>query len=52
MFGRIFSNLLAKYKLPDDTEGIFIEINLRITKSLISGTYRPPSQSVEYILRI
>ena len=52
MFGRICSNLLAKQNFPDDIEGIFIEINLRITKSLISGTYRPPSQTVEYFLSI
>ena len=46
------SKILAKHKLPYDTEGIFIEINLRKTKWLIFGTYRPPRQSVEYLLSI
>ena len=46
------SKQLAKHKLSYDTEGIFIEINLRKTKWLIFGTYRPPSQSVEYLLSI
>ena len=39
---------LGKHKFPVDIEGIFIEINLRKTKWLILGTYRPPNQSVDY----
>ena len=39
---------LSKHKFPVDIEGIFIEINLRKTKWLILGTYRPPNQSVDY----
>ena len=35
---------LTKHKLPDDIEGIFIEINLRKVKWLLFGTYRPPQQ--------
>ena len=46
------SKQLAKYKLPYDTEGIFIAINLRKTKWLIFGTYHPPSQSVKCLLSI
>ena len=38
------SNSARKHTLPDDIEGMFIEINLRKTKWLILGTYRPPSQ--------
>ena len=32
---------VTKHKLPGDIEGIFVEINLRKTKWLIFGTYRP-----------
>ena len=45
------SKQLAKYKFPDDTEVIFIEINLRKTNWLIFGTYCRPSQSVEYFFK-
>ena len=36
---------LSKHTLPDDIEGMFIEINLRKLKLLLFGTYHPPSQS-------
>ena len=36
------SKQLSKHKLPDDIEGAFIEVNLRITKWLLFGTYRTP----------
>ena len=39
---------MSEHKFPVDIEGIFIEINLRKTKWLILGTYRPPNQSVDY----
>ena len=39
---------LTKHKLPEDIESIFVEVNLRKTKWLIFGGYRPPRQSVEY----
>ena len=42
------SKLLADYKLTDDTEGIFVELNLRKKKWLLFGSYHPPSQSDEY----
>ena len=46
----ISSKQLAKGRLPDDIESILIEINLRKTKWLIFGTYRPPSQSFLLII--
>ena len=33
---------------PNDFESIFLEINLRHTKWLLSGCYHPPSQSDDY----
>ena len=42
---------LTKYILPDDIEGIFVEINLRKTKWLLFGGYRPPRQQAEYFLK-
>ena len=36
---------LSEHKFAVDIEGIFIEINLRKTKWLILGTYRPLNQS-------
>ena len=39
---------LVKYVLPNDIEGLFIEINLRKTKWLLFGTYHPPSQQDYY----
>ena len=41
---------LSEHKFPIDIEGIFIEINLRKTKWLILGTYRPPNPSIDYFL--
>ena len=45
------SNSARKHTLPDDIEGMFIEINLRKTKWLILGTYRPPSQPDDYFFK-
>ena len=42
------SKQLTKHKRLDGIEGVLIEVNLRKIKWLIFGTYRPPSQSVEY----
>ena len=39
------SKLLADHKLPNDIEGIFVELNLRKKKWLIFGSYHLPSQS-------
>ena len=39
---------LTKHILPDDIEEIFVEINLRKTKWLLFGGYRPPRQQAEY----
>ena len=42
---------LVKHKLPEDIEGVFVEINLRKSKWLIFGGYRPPCQSVEHFFK-
>ena len=42
---------LTKHILPDDIEEIFVEINLRKTKWLLFGGYRPPRQQAEYLLK-
>ena len=39
---------LTKFVLPDDIEGVFIEINLRKVKWLLFGTYHPPNQQDYY----
>ena len=39
------SRKLDQFKLDDDIEGIFIEINLRKSKLLMLAIYRPPSSS-------
>ena len=45
------SKQLTKHKLPDDIEGVFIEVNLRKIKWLIFDTYHPSSQPVEYFFK-
>ena len=45
------SKLVSKHTLPDDMEGMFIEINLRKTKWLILGTYHPPNQPDDYFFK-
>ena len=42
---------LTKHILPDYIEGIFAEINLRITNWLLFGGYRPPRKQAEYFLK-
>ena len=42
------SKSLAGHKLPQDIEGIFVELDLRKKKWLLFGSYNPPSQSDEY----
>ena len=41
----ISSKILAKHVLPTDIEELFIELNFRKCKWLLSGIYHPPSQS-------
>ena len=48
----ILSKLLADHKLPDDAEGIFVELNLRKKKWLPFGSYHAPSQSHDYFFHI
>ena len=42
---------LTKHKLPDDIEGIFVEINLGKVKWLLFGCNHPPRQQGEYLLK-
>ena len=42
------SNLLTKHFLPNDIEGLFVELIFRKCKWLLLGTYHPPSQSDQY----
>ena len=37
--------------MPDNIEGMFIEINLRKTKWLIIGTYHPSNQTDDYFFK-
>ena len=37
------SKILEKHKLPQDVEGMFVELNFRKIKWLLFGTYHPPS---------
>ena len=45
------SKQLFDYSLPDDIEGLFIELNFRKSKWLLGGIYHPPSQDDNYIFR-
>ena len=47
----ISSKLVSKHTLPDDIEGMFIEIKLRKTKWLILWTYHPPNQPDDYFFK-
>ena len=42
------SKELKDHNFPEDIEGIFVELNFRKTKWLLFGSYRPPSQLVNY----
>ena len=46
------SKLVSKHTLPDDIEGMFIEIKLRKTKWLILGIYHPPNQPDDYFFKV
>ena len=50
--GDIPSKLVSKHILPNDIEGMFIEINLRKTKWLIFGTYYIPNQPDNYFFKV
>ena len=39
------TKILTKRNLPEDIEGIFLEINFRKSKWLLYGIYHPPSQN-------
>ena len=36
------SKILEVHKLPQDVEGMFVELNFRKIKWLLFGTYHPP----------
>ena len=42
------TKILTKHNLPEDIEGIFLEINFRKSKWLLCGIYHPPSQNDQY----
>ena len=41
----------VNWDLNQDIEGVFVKVNLRKTKWLIFGVYRPLCQSVEYLFK-
>ena len=43
--------LLNNHNLPDDIEGLFVELNFRKTRLLLVGTYHPPCQNDEYYFK-
>ena len=43
---------LTKNRLPDDTEGLFIEINLRKVKWLLFGTYHLHQQQDHFLKQV
>ena len=45
------SKLLTKHSFPNDTEGLFVEINFRKSKWLLFGTYHPASQNDQYYFK-
>ena len=42
------AKVLNNHQLPNDIEGIFIELNMKNNKWLLFGTYHPPSQCSRY----
>ena len=40
--------ILHHHNLPEDIEGIFLELNFRKSKLLLLGTYHPPTQQDAY----
>ena len=42
------AKLVENPQLPNDIEAIFIELNFRINKWLLMGTYHPPNQCSKY----
>ena len=42
------AKIINNTNLPNDIEGIFIELNLKNNKWLLFGTYHPPSQNSNY----
>ena len=42
------NKILETHNCPNDIECLFIELNFRKCKWLLSGTYHPPFQNDEY----
>ena len=42
------NSVLIKHNLPDNIEGLFIELNVRKSKWLLGRMYQPPSQPDQY----
>ena len=45
------SKILEKYKLPQDVEGTFVELNFRKIKWLLFGVYHPSLKMTSTILK-
>ena len=45
------SKIFEKHKLPQDVEGMFVELNFRKIKWLLFGTYHPPLKMTSTILK-
>ena len=45
------TKLLFSHSLPDDIEGMFIELNFRKSKWLLGGMYHPPSKKDDYFFK-
>ena len=43
--------LLNNHNLPDDIEGLFVELNFRKSRLLLVGTYHPPCQNDQYYFK-
>ena len=43
--------LLDRHQLPDDIEGLFVELNFRKSRLLLLGTYHPPNQKENYFFQ-
>ena len=51
IFEDIHCKLASKHILPDNIEGMFIEIDLRKKKWSILGTYHPPNKPDDYFFK-
>ena len=43
------TKIITKHNLPEDIEGIFLEVNFRKSKWLLRGIHHPPSLDDQYL---